>query len=87
MTKAKREEQQKAWLRQRVSDVCRGAAGFDIDHPDEWTTCEHLSRIVPALEVIFGIENNKHLWKTHNLHYYNDVDSITDFLWENEVRP
>ena len=86
MTKAERDEAQFVALRQRVADAATGAAGFEFDVDSEWANAEILSRLIPALQVIFGDDGNKHLWMPGNLHHFNDVDSITNFLWDHKIR-
>lgn len=84
--KQKREAQQKAALRQRVSDIATGAAGYRFDDGEAFATADFLSRFVPALEVQFGADGNSYLWSTHSLLNYDDVDLTTDYLWDHGVR-
>lgn len=85
-TKAQREAEQKAALRQRVADIAIGAAGYNFDDESEFATAEFLERFVPALRVCFGTDGNDYLWSAHCLGKWNDIDSSTQALWENGVR-
>ena len=94
-TKAQREAEQWGALRQRVSDVVTGACGRELDVDDEGEALEspspeELERIVPALERLFGVneeaKRNLYLFKVHNLGHYRDVDAITNHLFEAGVR-
>ena len=92
-TKEQRDAAAKAALRQRIADIATGAAGAEFDHDDEWANADMLSRFVPALRVQFGLDaegnertDRAHLWFLSNLHYFDDVDSVTDFFFEHGVR-
>jgi len=85
-TKAQRETEQKAALRQRVADIATGAAGYEFDCQGEFSTAEMLSRFIPALKVQFDEEGRSHLWNAGNLNNYENIDSTADFLWEYGVR-
>jgi len=85
-TKAQREAEQKAALRQRVADIATGAAGYELDADSEFSTAEVLSRLMPALQIQFSMEGRDYLWALSNLGNYNDIDSTTDFLYEHGVR-
>lgn len=84
----KKQKQQKKALRRRVSDIANGAAGYLFDQEDEFATASFLERFVPAIEVSFGFNESNHTYicKTHNLGHFNNIDSTTDFLWEQGVR-
>lgn len=77
-----------AELRQRVSDVVAGACG--AHDPNAVLGGPELSRIVPALEDLFGCteegKKNLYLFGVHNLDNYTDVDDITNFLFDRGVR-
>jgi hypothetical protein len=92
-TKEQREAEAKAALRQRVADIATGANGGLFDNDDEFATAGFLSRFIPALRAQFGIDSEGKaidrwlfLWDLHNLHYYDNVDTTTDFLFEHDVR-
>ena len=96
----KEERKLREWnqLANRISDICSGAAGMDLhasseSQDGESPLCpEVLSRAIPALEAIFGGDNEqevaerKHLWRPHNLNRYLTVWGITTFLHQNGVR-
>jgi len=92
-TKQQRDAVAKAELRQRVADIATGAAGSAFDTDDEFATAGFLSRFIPALRTQFGIDGEgkeigrwSFLWDLHNLHYFDTVDTTTDFLFEHDVR-
>lgn len=94
-TKAQREDEARAALRHRVSDIAVGAAGYNFDTEDEWAGAQMLSRFLPALKAQFGEEeedekgrksNNHFLFESHNLEHYDNIDSATDFLFKNGIR-
>lgn len=90
-TKEQHETEARAALRQRVQDIATGAAGFQFDADGEFATAEFLSRFIPALKVQFGTEekaipSNSHCWLLSNLHYFDNVDTATAFLYESGVR-
>lgn len=93
-TKARREEEAKAALRQRIHDIACGAAGFQFDQEGEFATADFLERFVSALKAQFGFEekseqgttSNKFLFDVNILHHYDNIDSATDFLFRNDVR-
>lgn len=84
----KKQKLHKKALRQRVCDLATGAAGFKFDEEGELATADFLSRFIPAIEVAFGInaENHSYVCKVHNLQHFNDIDSTTEYLWEEGIR-
>lgn len=92
-SKEQHEAQTKAALRQRIADIATGAAGTAFDTDDEFATAGFLSRFIPALRTQFGVDGEgkeigrwSFLWDLHNLHYYDNVDTTTEFLFDNDVR-
>lgn len=85
-SKADKEAAQKAALRQRIRDMVAGACGEDPDDDQFFMTMEPASRLLPALEKTFGKDGNGYLWRSHCLDRYENVDSITEFLFQNGVR-
>lgn len=89
-TKEQREQEQIDALRVRILYIATGAAGYDMDNEEEHFTPEALSRFIPALEVFFLCEEegkqNKYLFNPRNLDHYENVDSVTEFLFEQGVR-
>lgn len=97
-TKEQREEIAKSALRQRVEVLAMGAAGYDFKAEGEFATAGFLSRFIPALKLQFGYdrvpddtkpqqrENNHYLWSVSNLEYFDNIDSTTEFLFEQGVR-
>lgn len=85
-TKQQKEVEGRANLRKRVADIATGAAGFQFDFEGESSSARVLSRLVPALKVRFGNENNQFLFLPCNLGHYDTIDSITEFFWDHDVR-
>jgi len=50
----KREDQQRAALLQRITDIYTGACGRVIDFDNDWVSLEEVSRIISALEDVLG---------------------------------
>lgn len=93
LTKKQREEKAKAALEQRIQDTVNGATGGYFDSGEDWLTAENLSRVVPALRDTFQGEKDEHgrcpwsyCFDLHNLNHYDDVSSITNFLFEQGIR-
>lgn len=95
-TKEQREQEAYDALYQRVLDICNGACGSCPDWDNEWLWAEALSRAIPVLRATFLVEKtnedgkvvalNEYLFAVHNLNYYENPTTITDFLFENRVR-
>jgi hypothetical protein len=86
LTKQEREVEQKATLRRRIADAATGAAGFQIDCDDEFITLPVAGRLIPALEILFGNEQNKFLFNAHHLEDYETIEQITEMFWRACVR-
>jgi hypothetical protein len=94
-TKEQREAAAKAALRQRIEDIALGAeGGAGVLGPHDWFAgADCLGRLLPALKARFGLDEKgeeleriAYLWSNGNLHYYDNVDSITEFFWNAGVR-
>jgi len=93
-TKEQREAEEKAALRRSIEDIVLGAEGDRGVLEDDWfANATTLSRLVPALRARFGedskgevIKKTEHLWWAINLDHYENVDSITNFLFDHGVR-
>jgi hypothetical protein len=93
-TKEQRQAEAKAALWRRVHDIACGAAGYQFHAEGEFATAEFLSRFIPALKAQFGYEekidqgtrSNHFLFQPHNLQRYDNIDSTTEFLFDNDVR-
>ena len=92
MTKA--EKKQKEALRIRVADIVSGACGRDMDTNDDWVTLSEVGGAIVALkerllQPHFRLEDKEipdHMMSPHNLDHYENIDSLTDFYWEQGVR-
>ena len=92
-TKEQREYEQRQALRQRVEDICAGATYGEVYEysVDQYPfSATDLSRIVPALQKAFLCmeegRHNDYLFRPMQLDHYENVDSITDFLFDHGVR-
>lgn len=86
-TKAQREAEQKAALRQRVADIVAGAAGEDRDDDDCYVIyVTEMSRLTAAVEARFGLEAEHPALGRWNLDEWETVGSLTDLLWRFDVR-
>lgn len=78
----------KSQFKQRVTDIVQGAHGRVITHDDDdFTDVEGLSNAIPVLRDEFtpedddGNRHNQHCWAPHNLHHFDCINSIVEFLW------
>lgn len=85
-SKAEKDAEEKAKLRQRIRDFVAGACGDSPDDDDFFLSLESASRLIPALRKTFGDDGNSYLWEAHCLDRYETVDSITELLFRNGVR-
>lgn len=87
MTK-KREDKQRAELRQRIADIVSGACGRDMDTDDEWVSVEELPNIIGALRERFSDldECRTYMTSSHCLGDYATVASLVEFFWVSGVR-
>lgn len=93
-TKQQREYEQRQALRQRVEDICAGATYgecYECKPDSGYVFCPtDLSRIVPACKKAFLCEeegkHNDYLFNPMQLDHYENIDSITDFLFDHGVR-
>ncbi len=92
-TKAQREQEERAALRQRVDDLFAGATGEYWDEECEpWP--EDFMSFVRALHLAFfvrpdedsGEHGNEYLWGLFNLEKYRNPEAAADFLYEHDVR-
>jgi hypothetical protein len=71
---------------QRVTDIYSGAQGL-VWRDDFVAGTEELSRIMPALEDVFGEQvDATYMWTLANLHHYNSPQDATDFLFAAGIR-
>jgi len=88
----KKEQREKAALRQRIADIVNGAAGMIVDDDHYLIGTYELSRAIPVLIEAFNLNNRPSgekkdfLYGWQNLDYYRSVDSITDFYFEHGIR-
>ena len=80
----------KAALLQRVQDVYVGAQGYEYDSENNVVEAEELGRIVPALQVLFGVDTNEksngYLWYPEFLRHFASPEAATDWLFSGGVR-
>lgn len=85
-TKAQRAAEQRAALLQRITDIYSGAQG-QCWGDDFVAGTDELSRIMPALEDVFGEQvDHSYLWLLSNLNHYNSPQDATDFLFAAGIR-
>lgn len=84
-TKAQREQEQRAALLRRVTDIYSGAQGAVWDN-DDFVTAEILGQVIPVLRELFGTENTEYLFSLHCLRYFDSAASATNHLFSNGVR-
>jgi len=86
-TKAQRELEQKAALRQRIHDIAVGAGVDDVVEDDYWCIDpESLCRLLIAARHIFVTDGNEYLFKAYSIDKYTCLDNLTDFYYRNGVR-
>jgi hypothetical protein len=87
-TKSQREAEQKAALLQRITDVYSGALGDLWDDENNWASAEQLSKVIPALQKMFGSqrEDNGWCWNMRCIEYFDTPTSACDHLYENGFR-
>jgi ribosomal protein S12 methylthiotransferase accessory factor YcaO len=87
LTKQQKEDQQRAALLQRVTDVYSGAVGA-VWADEDWATAQVLSRVIPALEGMFidPAANKSFLFRAHNIDRFDTPEAATNFLFEYGVR-
>lgn len=85
-TKAQKETEAKAALRQRIADIYAGACGESADTEDFFLTLDPASRAITAIKKLFGEEGRSYMWESHCLDRFETIDSATDFLFQNGVR-
>ncbi|HUW32806.1 MAG TPA: hypothetical protein VM223_14460 [Planctomycetota bacterium] len=80
----------KAALLHRIRDVYVGAQGYEYDSENNFVEAEELGRIVPALQVLFGVDTNEksngYLWYPEYLRHFASPDAATDWLFSGGVR-
>ena len=78
---------QKQALEQRFRDIFSGALGMAWDTEGMCVGAEELSRIVPAVKEIFGLEEQKaFLVSPANLHHYDSPESLAEVFWRHGLR-
>ena len=86
-TKAQKEVETKAALKQRLTDIYSGALGCEwADDAGFIVDAELLCRVVKACEEIFGSYDNAWLFWISSLGEYDSVDKLTEFYYRNGVR-
>lgn len=86
LTKAQREEAELAHLRQRVTDIYQGAIGGAWNDGD-YATVENLSKLLPALQAVFGINPEAmHVWGLWNLDEFDNPEKAARYLFEHGYR-
>lgn len=86
MTKAQKEEAQKAALLRRVTDVYSGAIGYAWDSEENFAVADTLCRVLPALQTLFAKHWKDYMHATGNLNNYDTADTAAAFLYRNGVR-
>jgi len=80
----------KAALLHRIRDVYVGAQGYEYDSENDYVTPGELGRIVPALQVLFGVgtgeHTNNYLWDPEYLEHFTSPEAATEWLFEAGVR-
>ena len=87
-TKAQKEAEEKAALKQRLTDIYSGALGQKWDDDDEGfiADAELLCRVVQACRDVFVNDHNKQLFEVHNLDEYATVENLTGFYYAYGLR-
>lgn len=85
-TKAQREADQKAALLRRITDIYSGALGQAWDE-DEFASADLLSRVVPALQQMFGAQIEREFpWMARSLGRFDNPESAAAFLFGLGIR-
>ena len=86
-TKVQKEAEEKAALKQRLTDIYSGALGDKWDDDGLLIAYgELLCKVVMACRSIFETEDNKYLFEIHNLDKYETAGQLTEFYYRNGVR-
>lgn len=95
ITKAQREEEQKAKLRQRLMDLASGAnSGCSLEGPDGAEGGffysmgpESFFSFVRAVESEFPEPDKVAIYQLWQLHHFAEIDSTVEHLWDRGIRP
>ena len=85
-TVAQIEAEEKAALKQRLTDIYSGAVGV------KWEDCcyevsgKMLMDVIRVCRAVFGHDDNVWLFEVHNLDKYDTVEQLTEFFYKNGVR-
>lgn len=85
LSKQQKEDQQRAALLRRVTDVYSGAMGGEWDQ-DQFATAEILSRVIPALKELFSSQWHEYLTNPHGLHHFDNAKSAAERLFNEGIR-
>lgn len=85
LTKQQKEDQQRAALLRRVTDVYSGAIGQEWSE-DEFATAEILSRVIPALRELFSKQWKDYMNSPHSLHHFDNARMAADWLFQEGIR-
>jgi hypothetical protein len=85
LSKQQKEDQQRAALLRRVTDVYSGAMGA-IWSVDDFATAEILSRVIPALRELFAKHWKDYMSNAHALNHFDNAESAAAWLFEQGVR-
>lgn len=91
---AKREDEERAALFQRLDDLFRGTTGQAWQDDNGEPSPEQFMDFVMATRMAFlkredieaGVESNEHLWQVFHLKNYRTPLTACDFLYEHGVR-
>ena len=86
-TKQQREQEQRAALLRRLTDIYSGALGEEWTE-DQFATAEILGRAVPVIRDLIGAqqEDRKWYWEANNMGHFDNPETATEFLFRNGFR-
>ena len=85
-TKAQKEAEEKAALRQRLTDIYSGALGYKWDDCCYEISGKMLMDVIRVCRDVFGYDDNVWLFEVHNLDKYDTVEQLAEFYYKNGVR-
>lgn len=94
-TKAQREAEHKARLRQRLMDIASGAnSGCSLEGPEGWDGGffysmgpENFFGFLRAVESEFPEPDKVAIYQLYQLHHFAEIDSAVEHLWDRGIRP
>ena len=85
-TKAQKEAEEKAALRQRLTDIYSGAYGYPWVDGESYIRSGPLSRIIPACVGLLNDDHDIYQMVDHNISEYESVEKLTEFYYRLGVR-